>query len=125
MRSMMDKVLRLRLEDVTRDCHYAFEMDRELVHIADKMQAFLGENMKEFLLKNILPVAQLTAVLVVTPCGVFGREVVKHPHITGLALNPKIAEVMAHLDKTMVANTCLSSAANIIRFVDPEGNFLD
>ena len=104
---VMDTVVKPWMEGTAGDRHYVFQQDGAPAHNANKMQAWLEENLKEAWPKNIWPPSSPDC----NPCdyfllGVCEREVNKCPHSTKASLKTKITEFMARLDKTMVANAC-------------------
>ena len=105
---VMETVVNPWMEGAAGDRHYVFQQDGAPAHNANKMQAWLEENLKKAWPKNIWPPSSPDC----NPCdyfllGVCEREVNKRPHSTKASLKTKITEFIARLDKTMVANACL------------------
>lgn len=123
---VMDTVVKPWMEGIAGDRHYVFQQDGAPAHNANKTQAWLADNLKEFWPKNIWPPSSPDC----NPCdfflwGVCEREVNKRPHNTKASLKTKITQVMAGLDKDMVANACRRFRSRIERVVDADGGFIE
>lgn len=123
---VMDTVVKPWMEGIAGDRHYVFQQDGAPAHTANKTQAWLADNLKEFWPKNIWPPSSPDC----NPCdfflwGVCEREVNKCPHNTKASLKTKITQVMAGLDKDMVANACRRFRSRIERVVDADGGFIE
>ena len=123
---VMDTVVKPWMESVAGNRHYVFQQDGAPAHNANRTQAWLEENVKEFWPKNTWPPSSPDC----NPCdyflwGVCEREVNKRPHSTKASLKAKITEVMASLDKAMVASACKRFRSRIERVVKADGGFIE
>lgn len=123
---VMDTVVKPWIETIAGDRHYVFQQDGAPAHTANKTQAWLKKNLKEFWSKDIWPPSSPDC----NPCdyflwGVCEREVNKRPHNTKDSLMAKITEVMANLNKTMVSSACQRFRSRIERVVEAEGGFIE
>ena len=123
---VMETVVKPWVEGIVGDTNYGFQQDGSPTHNANQLKAWLEENLKKLWTKNIWPPSSRNC----NPCdyflcGVCDRDINKHPHSTKAFLNAEVTEVMAGLDKAILAKTCRRFRSQIEQILGTEGGFIE